>query len=154
MGEWVSGPISSTPCFFYSPIHPFTCFLTIHQFTYSPTHPLFWVNACMKLLRILFHRQIQVSSQFPGKVNGDNYDKDCEHYRDHSGDFPDSKNEAAGQEQKFAAASGTLIILGFRYPGEQTLTPDSLKFSHLAGGTRASGMGPNHIIFRLQYKTS
>jgi len=95
-----------------------------------------------------------VNSQFPGKVNGGNYDEGCKHYREHAGHFPDPKIETTGQEQKFAAASRTLIILGFRYPGEQTLTPDSLKFSHLAGGTRASGMGPNYIIFRFQCKTS
>ena len=109
----------------------------------------------MKLLRRkLIHRQIQVNSQFPGKVNGSNYDKGCNRYLDHSGGFPDPKNEAAGQEQEFAAASHTLIILGFRYPGEQTPTPDSLKHSNLAGGTQSSGMGPAYIIFRFQYKTS
>ncbi len=108
----------------------------------------------LKLLRILIHRQIQVNSQFPGKVNGSNYDKGCNRYLDYSGDFPDPKSEAAGHEQEFAAASRTLIILGFRYPGEQTLTPDSLKRSHLAGGTRPSRVGPAYVIFRSQYKTS
>jgi hypothetical protein len=109
----------------------------------------------LKLLRrILIHGQIQVNSQFPGKVNGNNYDKGCNRYRDHSGDFPDPKNEAAGEEQEFAAAFRALIIPGFRYPGEQTLTPDSLKRSHLACGTRPSGMGPGYIIFRFQYRTS
>jgi hypothetical protein len=96
-----------------------------------------------------------VDSQFPGKVNGSKYDKDCKRYLDYSRDFPDPKNvAAAGQEQEITAASRALIILGFRYQGEQTLTPDSLKCSHLAGGTRPSGMGPNYIIFQFQCKTS
>jgi hypothetical protein len=108
----------------------------------------------MKLLRILIHRQIQVNSQFPGKVNGCNYDKGCDRYLDRPGDFPDPKKEAARQQQKFAAASHTLIIPGFGYQGEQSPAPDPLKRSNLAGGTRPSGMGLNYILFRFQCKTS
>jgi hypothetical protein len=95
-----------------------------------------------------------VNSQFPGKVDGRNYDKGCNRYLDRSGDLADPKNQAAGQEQEFAAASDALIIFGFRYQGEQSLTPDPLKRSNPAGGTRPFGMGSNYIIFRFQYKTS
>jgi hypothetical protein len=103
---------------------------------------------------LLIHIQIQVNSQFPGQVNGRNYNKGCNRYLDRSRKFLNPKNVAAQQQQKSAAASHTLIILGFGYPGEQSLAPDSLKRSDLAGGTRSSGMGPNYIIFRFQCKTS